>query len=248
MARDLVNTPGGSLNARDMAEVALQVAKENGLDGRGDGRGRDGEGGHGRHARREQGLGRAASPHQDDVLTSQPERIGGAGRQGDHVRLRRAVAEVGRGDDVDEDRHVGSGRRARDDERAQDDEAEGEGRRVPLLHRQHAEWHRAQARRRDHDPQRQDRRGAEHRRRGTARPRRRALARGRGERRCHRRPRDADRRGGRRAGQPHRRRDGQRRRLDGPGAQRCGARGRERVAAPASRPSTGASSTHRSPT
>ena len=31
MARDLVNTPGGSLNARDMAEVALQVAKESGL-------------------------------------------------------------------------------------------------------------------------------------------------------------------------------------------------------------------------
>ena len=38
---------------------------------------------------------------------------------------------------------------------------------------------------------------------------------------------------GRRVGQPHRRRDGQRRRLDEPGAQRCGARGRERVAAPA---------------
>ncbi len=32
MARDLVNTPGGSLNARDMAEVALQVAKESGLE------------------------------------------------------------------------------------------------------------------------------------------------------------------------------------------------------------------------
>ena len=114
--------------------------------GRGDGRGRDGEGGHGRHARREQGFGRAASPHQDDVLTPQPDGIGGAGRQGDHVRLRWAVPEVGRGDDVDEDRHVGRGRRARHDERAQGDEAEGEGRRVPLLHRQHAEWHGAQAR------------------------------------------------------------------------------------------------------
>ena len=32
MARDLVNTPGGSLNARDIAEVALQVAKESGLE------------------------------------------------------------------------------------------------------------------------------------------------------------------------------------------------------------------------
>ena len=117
-----------------------------------------------------------------------------------------------------------------------------------LLHRQHAEWHGAQARRRDHDPQRQDRRGAEHRRRGTARPRRRAVARGRGERRCDRRPRDADRRGGRRVGQPHRRRDGQRRRLDEPGAQRCG-RARTRTCGRSrSRPSTGASSTRRSRT
>ncbi len=32
MARDLVNTPGGSLNARDMAEIATEVAKESGLD------------------------------------------------------------------------------------------------------------------------------------------------------------------------------------------------------------------------
>ena len=32
MARDLINTPGGSLNARDIAEVALQVAKESGLE------------------------------------------------------------------------------------------------------------------------------------------------------------------------------------------------------------------------
>ena len=31
MARDLVNTPGGSLNARDMAELATEVAKDNGL-------------------------------------------------------------------------------------------------------------------------------------------------------------------------------------------------------------------------
>ena len=31
MARDLVNTPGGSLDARDMAELATEVAKDNGL-------------------------------------------------------------------------------------------------------------------------------------------------------------------------------------------------------------------------
>jgi leucyl aminopeptidase len=32
MARDLVNTPGGSLNAREMAELAMQVAKDSGLE------------------------------------------------------------------------------------------------------------------------------------------------------------------------------------------------------------------------
>ncbi|HMK12439.1 MAG TPA: leucyl aminopeptidase [Acidimicrobiales bacterium] len=32
MARDLVNTPGGSLNARDMADLASKIAKDNGLE------------------------------------------------------------------------------------------------------------------------------------------------------------------------------------------------------------------------
>ncbi len=125
MARDLVNTPGGSLNARDMADLASKIAAEHGLGRRGHGRGRHGARGPRRHARREPGLDRAAAAHQAHLHASQPGRLGRPGRQGDHVRLGWPLAEVGRRDDVDEDRHVGRGGGAGDDERAQGDRSRG---------------------------------------------------------------------------------------------------------------------------
>ena len=73
------------------------------------------------------------------------------------------------------------------------------------LHREHAGRTGRQARRRAADAQRQDDRGAEHRRRGPAGARRRARAGGRGVARRHRRPRHADR-GVRRGARPQDRR------------------------------------------
>ena len=119
MARDLINTPGGSLNARDIAEVALQVAKESGLEVEVMDEAAMEKAGMGGMLGVNKGSDEPPRPHQDDVLTPQPDGIGGAGRQGDHVRLRRAVASSrARGwmsMKIDMSRR---GRRARHDERA----------------------------------------------------------------------------------------------------------------------------------
>ena len=97
-------------------------------------------------------------------------------------------------------------------------EAQGEGDRLPLLHRQHAVGQRPQARRRADDPQRQDRRDPQHRRRGPPRPGRRAVAGGGGRARRHRRHRHAHRRVHAGPRPEDRRRHGQRR---GAGSTRC---------------------------
>ena len=69
----------------------------------------------------------------------------------------------------------------------------GRGHGVPLLHRQHAVGLGDEARRRAPDAQREDRRGAQHRRRGTTGDGRRAVPGGRGRRGRRRRRRHPDR-------------------------------------------------------
>ena len=106
-----------------------------------------------------------------------------ARRQGDHVRLRRHQPQA-----------------VRRDARAMKNDMSGaaavlgsmldaagarlpdRGHRLPHVHRQHAVGHGDAARRRAHDPRRDDRRGRQHRRRGPARHGRRARARHRGPR------------------------------------------------------------------
>ena len=151
-----------------------------------------------------QGSDEPAPPHQAR-LRARPARRGHArpGRQGHHVRLRRPVAQDRRRHDDDEERH---GRRRRGARRHVG--AAGARRRTVRVHRlpvpatenmPSGRGH--QARRRAHDPQRQDRRGAQHRRRGPPGAGRRAVAGGRGAARRHRRPGHAHRRlhGGARA-------------------------------------------------
>ena len=111
---------------------------------------------------------------------------------------------------------------------------------LPAADRQHARRRRHPGGRRAPHPQRHDRRGPQHRRRGPAGAGRRPGHGQRGPARRHRRPGHPHRRlhGG--AGHPHRRADGQRRRLRRPGAGRGRRRRRGGVApAPARRPAQG---------
>ena len=116
-----------------------------------------------------------------------------AGRQGDHVRLRRTFAEAQRGHDRDEDRY---GRWWRDHRGDVGDGRVGRacsGHRAGARGGEHAVGFGAATQRRDHPVRRHDGRGAQHRRGRSAGARRRARLRRRGTRpRCHRRPRDVD--------------------------------------------------------
>ena len=94
-ARDLVNEPGGSLTPASLAKAAVEL----GRGGRAVGQGPRPQGhpghGPGRPARRRT-AGSARPPRFIELRWQPPgERAGpaGAGRQGHHVRLRRAVAE-----------------------------------------------------------------------------------------------------------------------------------------------------------
>ena len=114
-------------------------------------------------------------------------------RQGHHVRLRRTLAQARH---VDADHEARHGRRRcrrrgdRGDRRARPPD-QGHG--LRLHRREHAQRHRHPSGRRADDAQRSDRRGPEHRRRGTSRAGRRPLPRQRGQARPHRRRRDPHR-------------------------------------------------------
>ena len=112
---------------------------------------------------------------------------------------------------------------------------EGQRRRLPRHRREHAERHRAAPLRRDHHLRRQDRRGAQHRRRGPPGHGRRHRARRRGRPRPDRRRRHAHRRAARRARHPNLRCHGQRRRRTRPGRRRRRPRRRGRLADAAAR-------------
>ena len=99
-----------------------------------------------------------------------------AGRQGHHVRLRRPVAQAAGRDGVDEVRHGRRGRDHRRDHRHRPARPRRQRDRVGADGREHAVRHGAAAVRRADDVRRQDRRGAQHRRRGPADPGRRDRA------------------------------------------------------------------------
>ena len=149
-------------------------------------------------------------PYRPDVADGSPR----PGRQGHHVRLRRhqpqAERRVAR---PDEERHDRRRRDPRRDDRAAGARLHGRGHGVPLLHRQHAVRLGDEARRRAPDAQRDDGRGAQHRRRGPSGDGRRALPGRRGRRRRGRRHRHPDRRVPAHLRRRDRRRDGQRPRL-----------------------------------
>ncbi len=114
-------------------------------------------------------------------------------RQGHHLRLRRPEPEAGRGDDGHEGRHGWRGRGDGRDLRHRRARAPGVGHDLHAADRQHDRWRRAAARRRLHGSERQDRRGAQHRRRGPVGARRCAVAGVGVEAGPDHRPRHADR-------------------------------------------------------
>src|SRR5215218_8786361 len=171
-------------------------------DGRGAGAGRDHLAGHGRLRRGGAGQRQPAAPGRAALrpaATGARRPRARARRQGDHLRHGRHLAQAGAAHGGHEGRH---GRRRRGDRgdrcdrRARSARARDHRRRGD---REHAERPRLPARRHHHRGKRQDDRGHEHRRRRTARPRRRALVRARPGRDAHPRPRHADRRDGGRA-------------------------------------------------
>ncbi len=215
--RDWVNTPPGDLTPGVFAEAVA----DRGSPGRKARSGRSGspvgQGTQGRHRgcrghRHRHGRGRARrsrlrrhprrgpglrQPSPDGAALLHPQ--GGhptprARREGDHLRLRRPLHQARSVDGHDE---AGHGRRRRGGQRhLRHRRARPPGARHHL--RADGGEHDLRlghpARRRPHDVPRQDRRGAQHRRRGTADPGRRARTRRRGGARPDRRRRHADRR------------------------------------------------------
>ena len=117
----------------------------------------------------------AALPEDDVRAAGRTRQAARARRQGRRVRLRRPVAQDRRRHGDDEDRHVGRRRGDRGDVDARATlGVKTRGHRLRPAGREHAERHRDPPGRRAEDPQRQDGRGAQHRRRGPADPRRRA--------------------------------------------------------------------------
>ena len=248
-ARDMVNTPSKEKSPADMVAAARKLLRGRGvtvqvLDVK------QLRGATPRwRARRRPGFGAAAPVPQDDVRAVGRARQGArAGGQGRGVRLRWPVAQDRRRHGDDEDRHVGRRGGDRGDVDARRPRREDARHRLRAAGGEHAERQRHPSRRRAEDPQRQDGRGAQHRRRGPPDPRRRALAGVGGQAGRGHRPRHAHRRVHGRARRQDRRAHGQRRRV---GRRRCATP----PTAPASRcgrcrcrPSTASSSSRRSPT
>ena len=239
-ARDLVNRPAAQLTPRRLAhealrrleadpnvtieiwrEVELEAERCGGLLGV------------------VEGLARAAAARARDV---RPGRDGaaaprGARRQGDHVRLGRPQPQDLRGHDDDEDGHDGRGRRARCIERGRaglGGACQGHGDRA--ARREPPGAPRDEARRRAHRAQRHHDRGAEHRRRGSPRARRRAEPRGRARARRHHRRGHADGAVAHRARLRGRGGHGHRPRARRRASRLRGARGRAALGAAARRP------------
>ena len=154
-------------------------------------------------------------------------------RQGDHLRHGRDLDQARRGHGGHEGRHVrrrgGRRRDGRDRRRSGCPCARSPSSRRPRTCPTAAPTGPATSSRQ----QRQDDRGDQHRRRGTARPRRRALVRARAGRDARGRPRDADRRDGGRARRHLRRRLRERRRLAGRRSSRPASASGDRVVADA---------------
>ena len=248
LARDLVNEPGGELTPTAFADRAAELARGGGFTVEVlDRAAIEGE--------KMGGLlgvnrGSTEEPRFVKLAYEPAEAPGdrGPGRQGHHVRLGRPVAQDHRGHGRHEVRHGGGRRGARHLQRPRRAQTAGAGARVPAADRQHARRRRHPGGRRAAHPQRHDRRGPQHRRRGPAGAGRRPGHGQRGPARRHRRPGHPHRRlhGG--PGHPHRRADGQRRRLRRPGAGRGRRRRRGRVAPAPARATCARASTPRWPT
>ena len=146
-ARDLVNEPAATMTPRRLAEIAAQVAEDEGLTFSVLDEVAIVNEGLGGLAGVALGSRRARPAHRVGL---RPARRGPGhdrpGGQGDHVRLRRVVDQDGRGHGDDEDRQVGGRRRAGGHVGDPGAGAEREGRRHHPGQREHARWQRRQAR------------------------------------------------------------------------------------------------------
>ena len=213
-ARLMANEPGNVLTPRVFVERGAALAAGTSLDVQIHDEKAIAGARHGPDRRRRPRLRRAGAAADAVAHAARRHQRAGAraGRQGRHLRHRRHLDQAGRHDGPDEGRH---GRRRRGDHRdarAQPARGADPRRRRRPGGREHAGRQGAEARRRDPRRQRQDRRSAQHRRRGPPDPRRRAVVRAREDGRdAPRRRRDADRRLRRRARPHHQRRSSARR-------------------------------------
>ena len=151
MARDWINEPAGAMTPRRLEALARDIAKEGGLaitvlDEKAIIKERLG------------GLAGVAAgsdepPRLIELVYNPPgarATVAIVGK-GHHLRLGRALAQVGRRNDDDEERHVRRGRRHRHDVDIEGTRTEGEGHRPRRVHREHAKRQSDQAGRRPED-------------------------------------------------------------------------------------------------
>ena len=194
-ARDLVNGPGYAMTPAKLADEAVRLGERFGLKVTVLDKAQLTERRLRRHPGRGQRLGERSALHCDGVRRSRrgrPDHL--PGRQGADLRLRRSFAQAGRRDGDHEVGHGRRGGRIRRDAGGQRVEAASACRRPGVGGREHAEQRLVPPGRHRPHVERQDDRGAQHRRRGPDYLVRRALLQPAVSARCHRRAVHADRR------------------------------------------------------
>src|SRR4051794_19267776 len=140
LARDLANTPSLEKSPEWMADRAVQLAAEHGLDAQVWDRRPPAPRRVRRHPRRRAWFGAAAASGPARPCAERRLAPRRARRQGHHLRLRWPVAEAQRGHGDDEDRHEWWRRRARGDDRAACAADRPAGDRAGADGREHARW------------------------------------------------------------------------------------------------------------